>query len=189
MFHPPLYGLHAAAVVDTRGAVSLFVGESGVGKSSLVASLAFLHGFRYLTDDFTVVDGRSLRVYGRPWRIEVREGTARHLWPKAQPQGHRVGDKIVLDAQEHVNTAVSGDVRTVFLVTRGDVTTVSSLTVAALREGLGAPISMFIGSEDVSRGHEPVFDALAARVEGYRLTLNHDDGIARAATAVRDILG
>ena len=100
-----------------------------------------------------------------------------------------MGDKIVLDAQEHVNTAVSGDVRTVFLVTRGDVTTVSSLTVAALREGLGAPISMFIGSEDVSRGHEPVFDALAARVEGYRLTLNHDDGIARAATAVRDILG
>ncbi len=79
MWHPPMYGLHAAAVVGPDGRASLLVVESRVGKSSLATYLALRRRFHYLTDDLTVLDGRSLVAYGRPWRVELREGALRSL--------------------------------------------------------------------------------------------------------------
>lgn len=189
MWHPPLYGLHAAGVVGHDGSVSLLVGESGVGKSSLVACLAFRHGFGYLTDDLTVLDGRSLRVYGRPWRLELRAGALQELWPDGPPEGRRLGEKTVLDARRHVPVAVGGPVANVFFVQRGETTEAAPMAPDAVRTRLGTPVSMFVGSADVARGHEKAFDRLARSVRGYELSVDHRAGVERAVEAVRDILG
>jgi hypothetical protein len=188
MLHPPLYGVHAAAATAPDGSAGLFVGDSGVGKSSLVTGLALRHGFGYLTADFAMLDGRSLRVYGRPWRLELRAGALREFWPHGTPPGRPVGDKTVLDAREHVAVGASAPVAALFFVRRGDHTALTPLAPEDTRRHLGKPVSMFTHCPDVTRGYPSAFDALARTSSGYSLTLDHDLGIAHAAAVVADAM-
>jgi hypothetical protein len=54
------YALHAAAVVTERG-VCAFSGDSGIGKSTLAASLSLV-GYRVLTDDCLILEDRGVIV-------------------------------------------------------------------------------------------------------------------------------
>jgi hypothetical protein len=186
MWHPPLYGIHAAAAIGPDGNATLLVGESHAGKSSLVAGLALRHGFRYLTDDLTLLDARSLRVYGRPWRLELRAGALREFWPDGPPPGRPVANKRVLDAREHVAVGTSALVGAVLFVRRGDRTALAPLAPDATRRHLGKAVSMFQHCPEVTHGYPEAFDALAQSSRGYTLTVDHDLGIAHTADVVAD---
>jgi hypothetical protein len=61
--------LHACAAVDVSGEASLFIGQSGAGKSTMARLWAGEPGVTILSDDRIVVrpiDGRML-AYGTPW--------------------------------------------------------------------------------------------------------------------------
>ena len=185
MFHPPLYALHAAAVVGPDGGATLLLGDSGVGKSSLAAYLALRHGFRYLTDDLTMVDGRSLTVYGRPWRLEVRPGAMEALWAGAAPDGVAHGDKLVLDARAHVPVVTSARVTTIVFLRRGahGLTRVDTSDTLAR---LGVPRTMFGACPGVLAGYGEAFAGLAAGARAFSLGVDHSLGIPHASAAVVD---
>ena len=62
-----LYFLHAAAA-EREGRASLFVAESGGGKSTTVWALLH-HGFSYLSDELAPIDLASMQVYAYPHAI------------------------------------------------------------------------------------------------------------------------
>jgi hypothetical protein len=70
--------LHACGiVVEDKGI--LFVGESGVGKSTLARLWGQENGVDILSDDRIIVrkKGREFRVYGTPWHGEAAFGSPR----------------------------------------------------------------------------------------------------------------
>ncbi len=183
MFHPPLYGLHAAAVVGPDGGATLLVGDSRVGKSSLAAYLALRHGFGYLTDDLTMLDGRSLVAYGRPWRLELRSGGLEVLWPGAPPPGVALGDKRVLDARALLPVVASARVSAIVFVRRGDQS-LTELDSETTLSRLEKPVSVFMDCPDVIQGHAAVFSDLACGARGLEMTVDHGLGVAHAAAAL-----
>lgn len=50
-----LLPLHASAV-ECNGGIFAFAGHSGVGKSTLVAALAQIHGYAFFSDDLLIID-------------------------------------------------------------------------------------------------------------------------------------
>jgi hypothetical protein len=62
--------LHASAVKTKKGAV-LFVGEKGMGKSTL-AALFSKEGFSVLSDDFILLEKKGTKYYAYPNLSEVR---------------------------------------------------------------------------------------------------------------------
>jgi hypothetical protein len=187
MWHPPLYGLHAAAVVGPDGRATLLVGDSRVGKSSLATYLSMRCGFRYLTDDLTILDARSLLVYGRPWRVELRPGALEALWDGPPPAGAAHGDKLVLDARAHVPVAASAPVSAVMFLRRGDAEHTRLDAVTTL-DRLGKPVSMFRGCAAVTDGYGKAFSDLADRARGFALGIDHTLGIEHAGRTVIDAL-
>ena len=76
--------LHASAIESASGVIA-FVGRSGAGKSTLAAA-SVAAGYRYVADEITAVDPRTLDVlpFARP--IGIRRGGAAALgidYPKA----------------------------------------------------------------------------------------------------------
>jgi hypothetical protein len=61
---PDLYFLHAAAL-EWKGKAYLLAAESGGGKSTTTWALLH-HGFRYLSDELSPIDPRSLKVFPYP---------------------------------------------------------------------------------------------------------------------------
>ena len=94
----------------------------------------------------------------------------------------------MLDAREHVAVAASGAVDLVFFVQRGARTALTPLSPEATRGHLGEPVSMFRHCPDVTHGYEAAFHALALSARGYTLAVDHDLGIAHAATVVADAI-
>ncbi|MDA1190954.1 MAG: hypothetical protein O3A46_04635 [Candidatus Poribacteria bacterium] len=189
LWHPPLYGLHAAALACEDGRGTLFVGKSNVGKSSLVAALAYRHGFHYLSDDLVLLDGRSLNVYGRPWRLELRDQTASALWGESSPKDvSRVGEKTVVDPRGQISTRVTADIRSVCFLERGERNAITPLSADATRARLGEPVCLFRGEADPIRGSKPAFDAFSQRTQGFALTLDHREGILAGAAFVAECL-
>jgi len=186
---PPLYGLHAGAAVRNNRA-TLFLGDHEAGKSTLVAGLARFAGFDYLGDDVVLLDGRDLRLYGRPWRVELREASWQEILPPEianRGRAHhakRYWDGRVAFEGHTVSSARAG--RLCF-VERGERFTVSPLRPAETRRRLGSPIPMF-GMRRAMLGFRPVFDRLCSSVPGYVLTFNPAEGIVRTVSAVAEWL-
>jgi hypothetical protein len=178
IWHPPLYGLHAAGVADENGKAFLFAGDSGLGKSSLAAGLAILHGFSYLTDDLLLIDGRTLMIYGRPWQLELRHDMT-SLMDKTAGDfiQHPSRKKSIINAGQYLKITNCASPRAIFILQRGNTDSIIKLRAEELRERLGEPVCLFRGAPKPIEGHEAVFDSLARTVTGYLLTLNHERGV------------
>ena len=89
--------LHAAAAQCDDGVV-LLAGNSGVGKSTLVAALV-VAGFGYLTDDVVPLDAPAGRADAYPKPISL-DRSALSLFPVLQPnlQSRVVGDELFATA-------------------------------------------------------------------------------------------
>lgn len=189
MWHPPLYGLHGGAVARDGRAV-LVVGDHRAGKSSLVAALVFKEGYDYVGDDLLLLDGRTLRIHGRPWRIELRENTWRTLWNEFPPAGGQtLNDKIVWDGRElfPARTLASAEPRIILFLESGDSWSCREISTAEVRRRMGRPIAMF-PVPAVRRGYRSVFDAFARSVRGFALTVDYRLGILEGASRVATLL-
>jgi len=69
--------LHAGAV-ERDGHVVVIAGESGSGKSTLTASLVAA-GFRYVTDEMTIIEPEGFAVRPYPKALDLDEGSLRLL--------------------------------------------------------------------------------------------------------------
>ena len=63
-----------AAVLSRGSGAALFVGDSGVGKSTLAAGL-IARGWRYLSDEFALIHPGTLRVHAFPKALCVKQGS------------------------------------------------------------------------------------------------------------------
>lgn len=63
-----------AAVLARGSEATLFVGDSGVGKSTLAAGL-ISRGWRYLSDEFALIHPQTLRVHAFPKALCVKQGS------------------------------------------------------------------------------------------------------------------
>lgn len=86
-----LFALHAAAMATTEGAVVLFPGASGAGKTTLALGL-LRQGWGFLADDMVFLSDHT--VLGFPDEVDVSEDTAA-LFPGIGPALHRpaAGDR------------------------------------------------------------------------------------------------
>lgn len=78
-----LLTFHAAAIATSKGAV-LFTGDSGVGKSSLIANL-YKKGYQILSDDLCAIDtsnDQNILIYGSYPRLKLNEDIAQKLVPQ-----------------------------------------------------------------------------------------------------------
>ncbi|MSR14277.1 MAG: HprK-related kinase A [Gammaproteobacteria bacterium] len=76
---------HAAVVADDFQNAVIFPGEPGAGKSTLCAYLIH-HGWRLLSDEFTLIRDRSLEIHPFPRAIPLKNesiGVIREILPKA----------------------------------------------------------------------------------------------------------
>ncbi len=66
--------LHGCGVLDKNGAVDVFLGKSGAGKSTFAGLVTEAGAGEILSDDRLIVrsDGAQLQVYGTPWHGEAR---------------------------------------------------------------------------------------------------------------------
>lgn len=77
--------LHASAV-ERDGRVVLMTGESGAGKSTLATLLA-AHGWRFMGDEFALVEPATGLVHALPRLISLKNaaiGAAAAAWPTAR---------------------------------------------------------------------------------------------------------
>jgi HprK-related kinase A len=73
LYLPRLYAIHAA-VLEVDGAGVIFPAEPGSGKTTL--SAAMVHsGWRYLSDEFALIDPDTLRLQPYPKALCVKEGS------------------------------------------------------------------------------------------------------------------
>jgi len=70
---PDLTILHANAVDGPHGAVVL-AGESGAGKTTLAMELAGADGWRYVAEDWVLLDADGARILPFPRALNVRDG-------------------------------------------------------------------------------------------------------------------
>jgi hypothetical protein len=66
-----LYFLHAAAV-ESEGKASLFIAESGGGKSTITWGLLH-HGFAYLSDELAPIDLQRILVHAYPHALNLKQ--------------------------------------------------------------------------------------------------------------------
>jgi hypothetical protein len=79
--------VHAFGVIDTEGNGSLFLGQSGAGKTTMARIWETLPGITILSDDRIILRkiGASIQMYGTPWHGEARlahpgQAPLRHLY-------------------------------------------------------------------------------------------------------------
>jgi len=184
---PPMYAIHGAAVAR-GGKAAILVGDHASGKSTLAAGLVVRHGFEYLGDDTLLVDGRNLRVYGRWWRVELRDPTPTIIWSEVPPHRFEHHDKRVWDERAFDGRiALSAAPAALCFLERSDQATVRRLSVSEARRALGAPIRMY-GRSRTLRGYRPVFDSLARDVPAFGLGIMCEEGIAPAIETVAELL-
>jgi HprK-related kinase A len=83
-----------AAVVERGGRALIMPASSGSGKSTLCAALAF-SGWRLFSDEFALIDARTLQVYPAPRPLSLKEASieivkARHPDVVYGPEAHDV---------------------------------------------------------------------------------------------------
>lgn len=177
--------LHASAVATPAGAIA-FVGSTGMGKSTLAASLA-QRGFPLLTDDCLVLEHHDERLLGLPHYPGVRlwEDSRTTLFSanrKAEPVAHYTSKRRVLF--DHEGTSFSDSpvpiARIYFLAPAEDTQQAQATIItpmppsAALVELVRYSFKLDIGDQALLRDEFLRLSRIATLPLLYQLSFRHD---------------
>ena len=100
----PLHG----CTVNLPGGVATFMGESGVGKSTVAATF-FLRGYQLFADDVTAIQFQEdqFRVWPSPHRLRLLPETVKWLGIEVAGEPEALSGKFVLDGYERFSQAAA----------------------------------------------------------------------------------
>lgn len=156
--------LHASAVANEAGKVTLFVGKSGAGKSCVVAGL-LSKGFRLLSDDMVVLKSNENEVDGSTVaRGKIRLQLKPDIFSMLYTEDVMTGKNIIKNKLfvTPPSLATSGKLAAIYLLETGDKPSIQEVTKSEALFGLmqNDMQSRFFGND-----HRQL-DNLAKLVEG-----------------------
>ena len=146
-----------------------------------------------MADDLVFLDGRNCIVYGRPWRLELREGSRDLL--KDPPfslllheNDETVDGKFTLNPQGFFETSTSSIVDSFFFLENGSEFGFRRLGKSEFLHRLGYPVCLWYDALGPVRGYRKSFEVFASNVQGFVLTIDHRDGILATAQMTIEVL-